>query len=359
MKQIIKKLMFILIFSNLFFYNFGLINNGFALLINLYNEKKLERICEYIICLEENLKNKCIKKIHVIYDTSKDDGNCLLLNYLKRKEVLIKFINKRPTYEDFFNLSNSIYSNSKIIISNADIFFDETLDLLLNYDLNNKFIGLTRWNINKGGRSTLYLPRSQDSWIFQTPIKKFKSDFELGVLGCEHALMYNAIKNKFITLNPCFSIKTHHLHLSGIRNYSKNDHIKYLPGYEFLKHSYLNIKRKHESYLTRKTIFNYSLELKAYDYAKKNKLNDLSELMLPLAIKAELNKINWKIKEVNDTTINKLNHLGETALIFSIKNKYFDLAELLLEFGADPRIVDHNNLSAYDWVEIIFKKSKF
>ncbi|MDR3646389.1 MAG: hypothetical protein P4L22_02495 [Candidatus Babeliales bacterium] len=264
-------------------------DNRFVLLTSLYNETNLDRISEYIICLEANLRNKMIKKIHVMYDNSKDDDECILFNYLMKRKVIIKPINKRPTYEDCFNLSNLLYPNSKIIISNADIYFDETLNLLSNYNLTNIFIGLTRWNININETPTLYHKLSQDSWIFCTPIKKFKSDFELGVLGCDNALIDHVKSNNFITINPCLSIKTYHLQLSGIRNYSKEHTIKCRPGYNPLDHSYLYKRSLEQDINTLNKgieLYNkykaYSLEWQAYNYAIKNDLKEMADLILTL-----------------------------------------------------------------------------
>ncbi|MDR3646390.1 MAG: hypothetical protein P4L22_02500 [Candidatus Babeliales bacterium] len=264
------KIALFFIFGNIFLNN---LSQGFILFTSLYNETNLDRICEYIICLEANLKNKMIKKIHILYDKSKDDDKCLLHAYLKQKKVIINYISKRPTYEEIFNLSNSIYPKSRIIISNADIYFDESLNLLSNYSLKNKFMGLTRWDVKKGGATKLYRNLSQDSWIYKTPIKNFKSDFELGVLGCENALIEQVLKNKFKAENPCFSIITYHLHLSGIRNYDKQFYIKTGPEYIPLNHSSLG-QRKLERINTSK------LKWLAYEYAKSKNLKMLANLML-------------------------------------------------------------------------------
>jgi hypothetical protein len=38
-------------------------------------------------------------------------------------------------------------SNAKVILANADIFFDATLNLLDGYDFTNKFFALTRYDL--------------------------------------------------------------------------------------------------------------------------------------------------------------------------------------------------------------------
>lgn len=201
----------------------------FILITSLYNETNEKRMHEYMTCLENNLNHNCINKIHILYDTSKDDDTNRLLQYLQSKLVTITYITKRPTFGYCFNLINSLYAKSKIIISNADIYFNNTLCKLDNYDLTNKFLALTRWDVQKDGSIILKhrtignqsVPAShaQDSWIFQAPIRKFNQDnFELGTNGCDNYIAFQADASSLITLNPSLTIQACHLHISEIRH---------------------------------------------------------------------------------------------------------------------------------------------
>lgn len=204
----------------------------FVLILSLYNETDQARMQEYITCLENNLKHNSIKKIHILYDIAKDDQKNELFNYLKTKPVAINLIKGRPTFGSCFNFANSTYPNSKIILSNADIYFNETLALLDTYDLINKFLALTRWDVQKDGSLKIFKQSykeefdlrksstSQDVWIFETPLKKFKrDDFQLGTFKCDSAIAYQAWDSKLEVINPCLSIQCCHLHLSQIRNW--------------------------------------------------------------------------------------------------------------------------------------------
>lgn len=198
------------------------ISSKFKLLTTLYNEKNEKRRLEFITCIETNLKNTSIDTIHVIYDTAKDDVHgSLLLDYLKTKNVKISYMPGRPSYGDFFAIANNVYPNCKVMVSNADIFFNETLALLESYDLRDKFLALTRWTVRSDGTLVECSPRGscQDTWFFQTPLRTFEnSSIKIGTWGCEHAIAYQAQKSGLTLFNPSRSIQCCHLHLSDIHN---------------------------------------------------------------------------------------------------------------------------------------------
>lgn len=193
----------------------------FKLITTLYNETNEIRCLEYITCIEKNLKHPLIDTIHVIYETTKDKaaGN-KLLDYLKSKNIKITYTPERPSYGVFFELANKEYPHCKVIVSNADIFFNETLNNLALYDLRNNFLALTRWDVTQDGSLTECSPRGtcQDTWIFQTPLPIFENTtIKLGTWGCEHAIAYQAQKSGLFIANPSRSIQCCHLHLSAYR----------------------------------------------------------------------------------------------------------------------------------------------
>lgn len=210
-------------------------NEKFSLIINLYNETNISRMSEYICCLEKNVAHNCIDAIHVLYDTTKDDNKNYLLHYLQSKKIGITYIKECPTYGTCFELANTLFPNKRIIVSNADIYFNETLSLLHNHSLENKFLALTRWNVLSDGRleifkqyhngefQKLWSETSQDVWIFQTPLKKFVNDsIHLGTMQCDSLIAYQAHISGLTVINPCLSIQCCHLDLTGIRNYNSD-----------------------------------------------------------------------------------------------------------------------------------------
>ncbi len=204
----------------------------FILITSLYNETHTERRQEYITCLERNLQHPAIEHIHVVYDTSNDGAHNELLEYLKQQPVSISYINDRPTFGYCFELASEQYPNRGILLSNADIFFNKTLFLLENYDLTNKFLALTRWDVKEDGRLEIFKQYdkngefdpisylSQDVWIFMTPLKKFiNPNFQLGTWACDGYIACQAYLSDLHVINPCLSIQCCHLHLSKIRHW--------------------------------------------------------------------------------------------------------------------------------------------
>lgn len=205
----------------------------FVLMIPLYNEKNRDRQKEYKKCLEINLAHPLIKEIHVLYDMSRDAKlNGPMLHYLKTKNVVIDYLPGRQKFSDFFEIANHKYPNSNIIVANADIYFDQTLSVLVNYDLTNRFMALTRWEELVDGNCQIHVfaPNpplrsiSQDVWIFKTPIAIANADISIGRIGCDPYIAFEADKSGLDVFNPCLSIICHHVHHSGIRNYDKYEH---------------------------------------------------------------------------------------------------------------------------------------
>ncbi|MFA6263853.1 MAG: hypothetical protein WCW33_05650 [Candidatus Babeliales bacterium] len=204
-------------------------SSKFTLLTTLYNEKNKYRATEFITCMEKNLQHPSIDTIHVLYDISKDDEQeSAILHYLKSRNIKISYITERAAFGYFFKIANSEYPHRRIIVSNADIFFNETLTLLEPCDLHNKFLALTRWDVRNNGALIEFYPLgfSQDVWIFQTPLPPFENDaIKMGILGCDPAIAYQAQHSGLMLSNPSLSIQCCHLHRSQIRNYART----YLP----------------------------------------------------------------------------------------------------------------------------------
>ncbi|MCX5922382.1 MAG: hypothetical protein NTX86_03570 [Candidatus Dependentiae bacterium] len=205
----------------------------FILMIPLYNETNIERQQEYKTCLERNLHHPAISTIHVLYDRAKDDDQCAFLAYLKKQPITISYIDGRPTFAYCFDLVNQQYPERKIVLSNADIYFNETLDALENYDLSNRFLVLTRWDAKSDGSLKIFEQYkrdgsfdatmsylSHDVWIFKTPLRTFPdAHIQMGTWACDGYIAYQALLAGLKVINPCLSIQGCHLHNSGLRHW--------------------------------------------------------------------------------------------------------------------------------------------
>jgi hypothetical protein len=245
-------------------------SNRFALLTTMYDEENPLRRDEFQICLEKNLNHPLIDKIYVFFEIEEPTEN-ELFKFIKSKKnnVEIILIKKKPTFELFFNFANKNLEGKNIIIANADIYFDDTLHKIEEYDFTNKFFVLTRWNL--ADDSQLYLQgltnvtypwekisekeyiknpdlcnkRSADAWIFKTPfVIDSQCNYHLGAFKCDSLLNYSLFQKQarenFNVFNPCFSIRACHL--------DKNINNKSLEGYrEFAERNYsqeLNARSK-------------------------------------------------------------------------------------------------------------------
>jgi len=210
---------------------YGADDRGFILMTVLYNEGHKQRMQEYRDCFERNAAHPLIKHIHVVYDTSKDDGTNEMLEFLKAKNCTISYISGRPTFGYCFELANKQYLGDRIIMSNGDIYFNHTLSALNGYDLHNQFLVLTRWNVQDDGTlelfkqfktdgslDTIASELSMDAWIFKTPLKPFiNPEFQLGTWACDGYIAYQAWISGLEVRNPCLSIQCCHVHHSKVR----------------------------------------------------------------------------------------------------------------------------------------------
>lgn len=206
----------------------------FVLLTMLYNENNETRFNEYTTCLSINKNHPLIQKIHVLYDTTRDipHNKSNMMHYIEEEGFEVTIIQRRPSYKEIIELANIYYPDSYIIVANADIFFNYTLQKLITYTKwETVFFALTRWNVQDDYTSLLlegwgpYAPNmiSADCWIFKTPfLPPVNSEsIYMGSEGCDHKLASVMKKGGFIVKNPCLSIQACHLHLSQIRHYQE------------------------------------------------------------------------------------------------------------------------------------------
>lgn len=205
------------------------------LIIQYYNSSNKKRNSEYKKCLEKNLENPLLDELIVF-----KEGSCQ--NPIENDKI--KYLeNERMTFQEMFDYCNSYLSGEICIVSNTDIYFDETLERLNEIDLDNKLITLTRWDILENNRVKFWgLPFSQDSWIFKAPIKIKNANFYMGIPGCDNKLAYLGKENNLELHNPSLEIKSYHLHLSKYRTYTGRDKVK--PPYLTVSPSKINEKSK-------------------------------------------------------------------------------------------------------------------
>lgn len=224
-------------------------DDPYVLLIMLFNETDPIRLHEYKTCFIKNKKLGLINTIYVWYDQSKDDETNELLNFVIQEGAIINYQNKRVTYGEFLAIAADLFQGRRIILSNADIFFNKTLLLLEGYNLTNKLLAITRWNIGINGALHKQTQSSrkdgkvstQDTWIFRSPLViKDSETIEMGIGNCDGGFAWLANKTEGLeVINPYLSIQCCHLHRTSLRHH-RNEGKYYHGEYELLTPSTIN-----------------------------------------------------------------------------------------------------------------------
>ena len=200
------------------------------LITSYYKTQDAERQKEIDECLIINNKNPLIKNIYLLNDKE------YTLDFLDNKNKIRQFIiikNKKLLFQDAIEFINSYCYKDLVILSNSDIYFDETLKHVKEEHIENKVYSLLRYNIDNEGKRDIFRhfdePRSdsQDAWIFKSPLNIDLNmlTFSFGTLGCDN--MFASIIHDFgYTLeNPSYTITINHLHNIEERNYTCDDRV--------------------------------------------------------------------------------------------------------------------------------------
>ncbi len=169
------------------------------LFYNYYEDKNVHRKREIDFCLQKNLANPYVMTI--VFET--------------------KF---KPEYQFFFNKINEITGSDDInIICNSDIFLDETITLTSKMTHNDVW-ALARWDYYSENNIVFAnRPDSQDVWIMKGKVRPVVGDFTLGIRGCDNRIAHEFRQAGYNITNPSLSVKTYHVHNSGVRNYTFKD----------------------------------------------------------------------------------------------------------------------------------------
>lgn len=199
-----------------------------TLTTSFYYPEDYRRLSELRECLKKNFECRLISQINLMCESD-------VVETFSGKIVKCK-INQRPTYQTAFDFGSELTPDAINIFANSDIYFDdENLQLIERFysdPKNSKVImALTRWDIIRGKPKFFNRVDSQDVWIWKGIMShKVKADFLFGVPGCDNSIAHQLQKH-YTVINPSLTIKTYHLHESGIRTYGDSDRIE--PPYHF------------------------------------------------------------------------------------------------------------------------------
>ena len=233
-----------------------------------YIPKDQNRRKEINQCLNNNVKNKFINKIILLNEReyTKEEMD---LNDDEIKKIQQIVISKRLKYSIFFEIAKNFQGYT--LLSNSDIFFDESIENIFKTSLYYKRSCFTQNRIEHNKK--LFGPRSdsQDAWLFHSKHLTFNSknmDFELGMPGCYNKITFLLAINRYKLFNEPFRIKVNHLHTSNVRGYSGKDIIS--PPYLMI-HPYMKTKNIDTENFT-------NIEVKKYIL---DKLNNNEKIYIP------------------------------------------------------------------------------
>lgn len=187
------------------------------LFISYYIERNVVRQKELSNALLFNVQNKFIDNVFLVSEH--------IVKYVKGGKIIKYPVKNRPSYNDFFKLTEQ-YPDDINIIANSDIYFDEKgIELLIKYSWKEKEIfALTRW---ESPVKFYGYDFSQDCWIKKGKIDKIEGGIiNLGVPGCDGKIAYLLSEAGYEVRNPSLSIKAYHNHKSEIRNYIVSNIVK-------------------------------------------------------------------------------------------------------------------------------------
>ncbi len=223
------------------------------LISQFYLPQDQTRLNEVQICLRLNLNNEFITKIYLLNETIYTDNELGLdleqfsLN-LKEKHKLVQIdISRRLTYDTVFKFARQLVSDGYcgyFILSNSDIWFDNSLNILSDWNFNSKsFICLTRsvkqapvhtsTKHNNSNKTISNLndelisvdsPNSNDSWIWpsvNTPMDRYDHVFNygLGTPGCDNVTAFVLAVTGYELINNPEQLRGFHLHENDFRTY--------------------------------------------------------------------------------------------------------------------------------------------
>lgn len=188
-----------------------------VLVTTIYKDSDAKRYMELIQCLCENAHCSEISKIVVLVDDDfKFPVESPKIDYFK--------LSKRPTFQDAFYYADQYTSCEVKIVSNGDIYFkDEDLKLIKAVTHKDRVVALSRWDVSAAGEKHHAQRDSQDVWIYKNSMRKGYYDFTIGFLGADNRIAHELMSAGYEVVNPSKTIRTYHLHNTGIRTYTRNE----------------------------------------------------------------------------------------------------------------------------------------
>lgn len=193
--------------------------------LEYFSHKNNLRKNEIDLSILKNLSFSFIENYYIFCEKdSIEDCKNLINNNTKVKIILV---DTRCTFQYIFNYSNKINLNDKKIniTLNNDIELPENFKNIIIND--NDFYCLSRWeNLTNEHPFNHIKGNSQDVWVWKGDNRINNANFYFGILGCDNKLAYLAQEIGYNVINPSYTYKCKHNHLTNIRTTSIDKNLR-------------------------------------------------------------------------------------------------------------------------------------
>ncbi|HVF40548.1 MAG TPA: hypothetical protein VM939_11675 [Gemmatimonadaceae bacterium] len=190
-----------------------------------FPESNPVRAAEFTEALRRNVACSPIGEICVLAETEVPPVS-------RSAKLRVRKVQGRPMYEDYIRWINELATTDDFsVIANADIFFDDGLDVLRKTRMKSgTAFALSRWDVETNGKALLYDHNdSQDSWVFRGRVEGVRADFLIGVPRCDNRFMKELELAGYEVLNPSFSLRSFHLHAGSRATYPVEPEAVFVP----------------------------------------------------------------------------------------------------------------------------------
>lgn len=191
------------------------------------------RTQELRACLQRNIDNPEVTQVHLLNERIYTLDELGLDSTSEHRHKIIQSLTpnkKRLTFQHVFQYIRENNLQGFLVLTNADIFFDHTLQRIRIGPLHLRPVMMAQLRYEYNGVDTatspIFGPRndSQDTWMFHSKfvvrgsVEKAFS-FEFGKPGCDNKMIYLARILGYDVLNDPGAIRTYHYHQNPARDY--------------------------------------------------------------------------------------------------------------------------------------------
>lgn len=190
---------------------------------------------ELLFCYRHNLGLPELDKIVFLTHDAAEEAQFRELFGSPAKAILQRIEHPRATFGDLFTQGNRyVDEDGLLIVANSDIAFDSSVDLL-RYLRSEEAVALTRYELTQkqplGGVIQVPTKWSNDTWVVRGRAHQSleQLQFTPGLLACDNVLNQSLVRlGGYKLFNPCYDVKTYHVHASNIRTYRPTDVVRQL-----------------------------------------------------------------------------------------------------------------------------------